>query len=100
MVKKLIIGANNTQELVELEGAEFEWSIWNANEANIDGLGLDSDDAYYSAEATYDQSYPNEADFECGGLSRVLDIVARTVFESSEPKEFEPNEPKVRISLG
>ena len=64
----------------ELEGAEFEWSIWNANEANIDGLGLDSDDAYYSAEATYDQSYPNEADFECGGLSRVLDIVARTVF--------------------
>ena len=64
----------------DLQGAEFEWFIWNANEANIDGLGLDSDDAYYSAEATYDQTYPNEADFECGGLSRVLDIVARTVF--------------------
>ena len=25
-------------------------------------------------------TYPNEADFECGGLSRVLDIVARTVY--------------------
>ena len=64
----------------DLEGAEFEWFIWNANEANIDGQGSDSENAYYSAEATYDQTYPNEADFACGGLSRVLDIVARTIY--------------------
>ena len=64
----------------DLEGAEFEWFIWNANEANVDGQGSDSENAYYSAEATYNQTYPNEADFACGGLSRVLDIVARTVY--------------------
>jgi hypothetical protein len=63
-----------------LEGTDLEWFIWNADEANIDDQGADSDDAYYSAEATYDQSYPNEENFECGGLSRVLDIVARTVY--------------------
>ena len=61
-------------------GMDFEWSIWNSDEANIDGQGGDTEDAYYSAEATYDSSYPNEGDFACGGLSRVLDIVARTVY--------------------
>ena len=63
-----------------LVGDDFEWFIWNANEANEDGLGGDSGDAYYSAEATYDDSYPNEADFACDGSSKVLDIVARTVY--------------------
>ena len=59
---------------------EFVWSIWNADEANEDLLGGDSDEAYYDAEALYDETYPNEGDFACDGLSRVLDIVARTIY--------------------
>ena len=59
---------------------EFVWSIWNADEANVDLLGGDSDEAYYDAEALYDETYPNEGDFACDGLSRVLDIVARTIY--------------------
>ena len=59
---------------------EFVWSIWNADEANVDPAGGDSDEAYYSAEALYDETYPNEGDFACDGLSRVVDIVARTIY--------------------
>ena len=65
---------------INLDSVEFEWSIWNADQANTDGQGGDDDEAYYLADALYDDTYPNEGDFSCDGLSRVLDIVARTIY--------------------
>ena len=50
-------------------GEEFEWLIWQA-----------STDTYYSADAVYDETYPDTDQFAIGGLSHVLDIVARTVY--------------------
>ena len=50
-------------------GDVFGWLLWDS-----------STDTYYEAEAVYDEEYPNTDEFEIGGLSHVLDIVARTVY--------------------
>ena len=62
----------NAYNSVFSNGDVFEWMIWDAS------TGM-----YYSADAVYDADYPNTDSFEVGGLSHVIDIVARTVFAQS-----------------
>jgi hypothetical protein len=50
-------------------GEIFNWMLWDA-----------STDTYYSADAVYDEAYPDTDEFSAGGLSHVLDIIARTVY--------------------
>jgi hypothetical protein len=50
-------------------GDVFEWLIWDSS------TGM-----YYAADAVYDESYEETDEWFINGLSRVTDIVARTVF--------------------
>jgi hypothetical protein len=59
----------NAYNSVFNNGDVFEWMIWDAS------TGM-----YYSANAVYDESYEETDEWFINGLSRVTDIVARTVF--------------------
>ena len=47
--------------VVHFSGDVFSWLIWDS-----------STDIYYSADAVYDESYPDTDSFAIGGLSQVF----------------------------